>query len=331
MRYGKFIENGLIIKFNGNDIAAINLKPENKASKSKTDIFKVMKKEYNEFYEDWRVVIEIGGLPENIKNKVDSDWDKARKNGGWYVFFNNKCVLLADKTEKTGWGYEGAIRFHPQYNGFLGTVSIYSDSNAGLLFDSAKSNAPIEHEGYKKLILKLIKYNREWAIFTGKNITKADNLKSKPEYKKEPTFDNCLFPKEWGRPEGRYAARFSMAITEGQKFENWQNCLLASIALTRITLELALRHVIRALDKTQNLYQRGLGIQGLVGMYNNIENLDSSDKKTCDAITKIIDKFNKELNSYMHEEFESPSATEIEDIITKIHPFMYYATRLKYD
>ena len=336
LRYGKFIENGLIIKFSGNDITAINLKPENKVSKYKTDIFKVMKKEYNKFYEDWRAVIEVGGLPKNTKEEIDSDWDKNRKNGGWYVFFNGRCILLADQTEKTGWGYEGATRFHPQYNDFLGIVNIESEKTASLPFDSAKSNVRFDNEGYKKLILELIKYNKEWAKFTGKG-GKTEPIEPKPPRKKKG-----LFPERWGNPEADFSDCFAQAVEEGKKFKNWKEYKLASIALTRIALELALRHVIHALDKEIDLYtliepqtlsekKRNLGIQGLIGVYNSIKGLNSSETRERTSIANAVKTFNKQLNAYMHEGFEIPGVAETKDIIDKISPFMNYATRLKYD
>lgn len=47
---------------------------------------------------------------------------------GWYLFCNNRLLLVADRSELTGWG-DGANAYHPQYRNFRGYVYLDGDSS----------------------------------------------------------------------------------------------------------------------------------------------------------------------------------------------------------
>lgn len=56
---------------------------------------------------------------------------KSGNEAGWWVFGNNRLLLVADKTAETGWG-RGAAAYHPQYRLFRGYVYM-SSLDAGLI------------------------------------------------------------------------------------------------------------------------------------------------------------------------------------------------------
>ena len=324
IRYAEFVEAGLEIKYNASRIVPIILKPvQKKKLIKKTDkykYFEVIEESHDDLYEDWRIDIQVGALSAYDKEKVASEWDESRKSGGWYIFFNRRCILLADKSEKTGWGYAGATRFHAQYNGFLGIVNIYSGDTITLPFDTTKSNIRSDHKGYQKLIKKLVEYNRLWASFTGKAINQRKSIKKE-----------ALFPAEWGKPLGGFAARFHLAIAEGQKFEKWKEYPIASAALIRVTLELALRHAIRLLNKKPKLYAKRQPMYFLIDKYSRANTTTDDDKNMQQTFVPIAHEIRKKLNDYMHNEANQPTVPDITYIINKIDPFIHYVSHRKYD
>ncbi len=69
---------------------------------------------------------------------------------GWYVLCNNRVVLSADKTERTGWGLPPFPQWHPQYNGFIGIVSFRSDEPYSLPWTTTKNDIDIDSVIYRK-------------------------------------------------------------------------------------------------------------------------------------------------------------------------------------
>lgn len=62
------------------------------------------------------------GQAENFQDPGDA---------GWYLFCNDRLLLVADRTSLTGWGNPAAA-YHPQYRSFRGFVYLSAD-DAGLL------------------------------------------------------------------------------------------------------------------------------------------------------------------------------------------------------
>lgn len=65
---------------------------------------------------------EDDGQAENFQDPGDA---------GWYLFCNDRLLLVADRTPLTGWGNPAAA-YHPQYRAFRGFVYLSAD-DAGLL------------------------------------------------------------------------------------------------------------------------------------------------------------------------------------------------------
>lgn len=59
-----------------------------------------------------------------IAGRGPDRWTVPR--AGWYVVCNGRLVVVADKTELTGWGSEDLPLFHTKYTGFIGIVSFHS-------------------------------------------------------------------------------------------------------------------------------------------------------------------------------------------------------------
>jgi len=83
------------------------------------------------------------------------DW--RTRDAGWYVLCNGRTVVVADKSELTGWG-EGALPIYVQkYRGFIGVASFASDDPLKLPWTTTKRNlnreSPVFLQARKEMAL----------------------------------------------------------------------------------------------------------------------------------------------------------------------------------
>ena len=69
------------------------------------------------------------GQAENFQDPGDA---------GWYLFCNDRLLLVADRTPITGWGNPAAA-YHPQYRSFRGFVYLSSDDASLLPWNTTKT------------------------------------------------------------------------------------------------------------------------------------------------------------------------------------------------
>lgn len=82
--------------------------------------------------------------------RPDSEEDEDASAWGWYVLCNNRVVLSADKTERTGWGLTRFPQWHPQYNGFIGIVSFRSEEPYALPWTTTKNDIDVDSIVYRR-------------------------------------------------------------------------------------------------------------------------------------------------------------------------------------
>lgn len=70
-----------------------------------------------------------------LASRINNEWkqDKA----GWYILCNGRIIVVADKTELTGWGVYNP-QFHSKYRGFIGTAFFFSDDPSKLPWTTSK-------------------------------------------------------------------------------------------------------------------------------------------------------------------------------------------------
>ena len=85
---------------------------------------------------------------------------------GWYVLCNNRVVLSADKSERTGWGLAPFPQWHPQYNGFIGIVSFRSDEPYALPWTTTKNDIDIDNPIYRKVRGRMQTATREYIRYS---------------------------------------------------------------------------------------------------------------------------------------------------------------------
>lgn len=74
------------------------------------------------------------------------------KNPGWYVFCNDRLIILGDRTSLTGWGQRGVPIYHPKYNRFKGFALIESKDPTKLPWNSAKNGLSTSSPVYIEML-----------------------------------------------------------------------------------------------------------------------------------------------------------------------------------
>jgi len=139
--YALFIKAGLEITVNDTEIEADI--PSFATSKDLKFVRHYMKKDGVE------ILILAGASP-----------TEDRTPRGWYVFCNGRCVLAADKTEKTGWGVEGNPAHHSKYNHFLGYVYMQSEDVRKLPWTTTKEGIERESPIYQAALAQMRSLSR---------------------------------------------------------------------------------------------------------------------------------------------------------------------------
>jgi hypothetical protein len=80
-------------------------------------------------------------------------------DAGWYVFCNDRLLLVADQTALTGWG-SGAAAYHPQYSRFRGYVYISGKSSL-LPWNTTKTSVDRDSEVWRTVRFQMVRSLRE--------------------------------------------------------------------------------------------------------------------------------------------------------------------------
>lgn len=87
---------------------------------------------------------------------------------GWYVLCNDRVVLAADKSERTGWGTAGLARWHSQFNGFVGIVRFDSTDPGALPWDTTKRDIEATNPVYRRALKRMKEAARPYLAYTNR-------------------------------------------------------------------------------------------------------------------------------------------------------------------
>jgi len=85
----------------------------------------------------------------------DDDQELTEFDSGWYVICNDRVVLAADKSDKTGWGKNKPIgrKWHSQYKPFVGFAIFSSDDPRLLPWNTTKRGVDLTSEIYRQALV----------------------------------------------------------------------------------------------------------------------------------------------------------------------------------
>ena len=167
--YSRFIERGLTINVNGRKVRPYDfslLAGEGLTPMHAEFALKGVKVE---------VIAGMAARPSDA-SAPDEEGDKEDRSG-WYVLCNDRMVVAADKTELTGWGYGGRLRWHPQYRGFMGIILFSAKEADKLPLTTTKRSIDKDHEVYRLALARMTELTREWIEYTNRRKSSLDEAK----------------------------------------------------------------------------------------------------------------------------------------------------------
>ncbi len=113
---------------------------------------------------------QYGGVDVNLFSSLaDQSGTRGWRDdtSGWYVFCNGRAVVVADKTELTGWGAGAFPRYQPKFRGFVGLAFFFSDDPLTLPWTTTKRGLNHEAAVYQFTKAKMQGVGRPVITFLG--------------------------------------------------------------------------------------------------------------------------------------------------------------------
>lgn len=90
------------------------------------------------------------------------------RDPGWYIFCNNRLIIVGDRTSLTGWGSRGVPTYHPKYNRFKGFAYINSSDPSKLPWNTSKNGLNTSSIVYKRLLDEMQSMTQQFTSYMSK-------------------------------------------------------------------------------------------------------------------------------------------------------------------
>lgn len=119
----------------------------------------------------------------NFSSQEEDEQTRSEFDSGWYIICNDRVVLAADKTEKSGWGKTKPIgrKWHSQYKPFIGFALFSSDDPKSLPWNTTKRGVDLTSEIYRQALVLMADATKSAIQYTNqrkKNINEAEKLET---------------------------------------------------------------------------------------------------------------------------------------------------------
>jgi hypothetical protein len=105
------------------------------------------------------------------------------KDPGWYIFCNDRLVIVGDRTNLTGWGNRGVPSYHPKFNRFKGFAYIKSSDPSKLPWNTAKNNLDTSSNVYKIMIEEMQTMTQQFTSYMSMETISVSTLDRKQDFK----------------------------------------------------------------------------------------------------------------------------------------------------
>lgn len=159
--YSLFLQRGFVIQINDTKVTpyAFTLRES-----SDFQPFRVTYEDQTGVEVD--IVAGMAGDPPNDTSAQESERYRAETYYGWFVACNDRIVLAADKSSKTGWGHDKFPSWHFQYNGFMGFVNFKSSEPDKLPWTTTKREIDPQSGLYRRALVAMKKAARAFIDYT---------------------------------------------------------------------------------------------------------------------------------------------------------------------
>jgi len=89
---------------------------------------------------------------DDVSVKLTAGAHPDYKEPGWYIFCNNRLIIVGDRSDLTGWGNRGVPIYHIKFNRFKGFAHFNSSDLSKLPWNTAKNGLDTSSAVYKKVL-----------------------------------------------------------------------------------------------------------------------------------------------------------------------------------
>ncbi len=146
--FGYLMQKGFVVRLNGTE-----LKPRTQIlfNSAHSDEVGIRAFDFETRLDDVQVRVTIGFFRPLVKEaEIDRETEGATETetAGISVVCNDRVVLLADRTLKTGWGDGGVPRYHPQFRAIAGLITFSSNNAERLPISTTKRDLDVGSDVY---------------------------------------------------------------------------------------------------------------------------------------------------------------------------------------
>ena len=105
---------------------------------------------------------------DGVKIKLTAGAHPDYNNPGWYIFCNNRLIILGDTTSLTGWGDRGVPQYHNKYNRFKGFAYLDSDDPRVLPWTTAKNGIDTDSTIYIAVLREMQAMTQQYTSYMTK-------------------------------------------------------------------------------------------------------------------------------------------------------------------
>lgn len=251
-KYHRFLRKGLKITFQQEKVAPLYIPLR------ATSPFPKLKKSYKSGEDVW-IHIEAG---EHRDHRFPAEMGKRQSNPqeltrdyGWSIICNDREILQADRTEKTGW----ESTWHNEYNGFVGRVHFVSKSPQLLPWNTSKTDVDRNNIAYRRALEDMQTFAQKWRQYTrsAKTAKSRGRTLPVPAPKKQPPkkaaavqtpgpnvrfHDRSILPADVD--EAKCSGKLLELVQEAKAIDLFENRYTA-LALLRVLFEVAGIHYLQ--------------------------------------------------------------------------------------
>jgi len=145
---------------------------------------------------------DVNGVSVKLTAGAHPDYE----NPGWFIFCNNRLIILGERTSLTGWGKRGVPIYHSKFNRFKGFAYIDCEDPAKLPWNTAKNGLDTSSPVYIAILDEMQTMTQQYTTFMsrayptekeetiGKNILGELQTKSVREIKQDQLFKAPKIP-----------------------------------------------------------------------------------------------------------------------------------------
>jgi hypothetical protein len=180
--YALILAKGFKIKVNGEVITPLQMKILNGKQYGAARFKRTLKIKKDKNKKGKSVKFEVIAGLWKADDPDDPDLNMEEIEPGWYVVCNDRVVLPADKSYRTGWGTNIRRKWHSQYKPFIGFAMFNSSDPTLLPWNTTKRGVDLTSDVYRQALVLMADVTDPAIDYTNKkkvNPEPADKLETK--------------------------------------------------------------------------------------------------------------------------------------------------------